>query len=131
MERELVMTGIGGQGVQLAATILAAGAMAEGRDVQLFGQLRRHDAGRQHRGHHCRGRRRGRGPAHDRRRPGPPIVMHPEHARHALARLRSDGVLLVNASVFDAEVDRPPAGSAHPGHGHGRRRRQHHRRPRW
>ena len=37
MERELVMTGIGGQGIQLAAQVLARAALSEGRQVQLFG----------------------------------------------------------------------------------------------
>ncbi len=37
MERELLLTGIGGQGVQLAAAVLAQAAVAEGREVQLFG----------------------------------------------------------------------------------------------
>ena len=37
MERELVMTGIGGQGIQLAAQVLATAALREDREVQLFG----------------------------------------------------------------------------------------------
>jgi Pyruvate/2-oxoacid:ferredoxin oxidoreductase gamma subunit len=37
MERELVLTGIGGQGVQLAAQVLARAAIAEGRSAQMFG----------------------------------------------------------------------------------------------
>jgi Pyruvate/2-oxoacid:ferredoxin oxidoreductase gamma subunit len=37
MEREILLTGIGGQGVQLAANVLAHAALDEGRDVQLFG----------------------------------------------------------------------------------------------
>ena len=37
MERELLLTGIGGQGVQLAARVVATAAIAEGRSVQLFG----------------------------------------------------------------------------------------------
>ncbi len=36
-ERELVLTGIGGQGVQLAAQVIARGATLEGRSVSLFG----------------------------------------------------------------------------------------------
>ena len=36
-EREVLLTGIGGQGVQLAAQVLARGAVLEGRDVLLFG----------------------------------------------------------------------------------------------
>jgi Pyruvate/2-oxoacid:ferredoxin oxidoreductase gamma subunit len=37
MEREVGLTGIGGQGVQLAAQVLARGAAHEGRNVSLFG----------------------------------------------------------------------------------------------
>lgn len=37
MERELLITGIGGQGVQLAAQVIARGATLEGRHVMLFG----------------------------------------------------------------------------------------------
>lgn len=36
-ERELVLSGIGGQGVQLAAQVIARGATIEGRHVLLFG----------------------------------------------------------------------------------------------
>lgn len=36
-ERELMITGIGGQGVQLAAQVIAHGATLEGRHVLLFG----------------------------------------------------------------------------------------------
>jgi Pyruvate/2-oxoacid:ferredoxin oxidoreductase gamma subunit len=36
-ERELMLTGIGGQGVQLAAQVIARGATIEGRNVLLFG----------------------------------------------------------------------------------------------
>src|SRR5687767_9152295 len=37
MEREVLFTGIGGQGIQLAAQVLARAALAEGREVMLFG----------------------------------------------------------------------------------------------
>ena len=37
MERELMLTGIGGQGVQLAALVIAQGATIDGRNVLLFG----------------------------------------------------------------------------------------------
>src|ERR1700757_1538109 len=37
MERELLLTGIGGQGGQLAGRVIATAAIAEGRSVQLFG----------------------------------------------------------------------------------------------
>jgi len=37
MEREVTFTGIGGQGVQLAAQVLARAATLEGRYAQSFG----------------------------------------------------------------------------------------------
>lgn len=37
MERAVVMTGLGGQGIQLAAKLLAEAAMREGREVMMFG----------------------------------------------------------------------------------------------
>jgi Pyruvate/2-oxoacid:ferredoxin oxidoreductase gamma subunit len=37
MQREVVFTGIGGQGVQFASQVLARGALAAGLEVQLFG----------------------------------------------------------------------------------------------
>jgi Pyruvate/2-oxoacid:ferredoxin oxidoreductase gamma subunit len=37
VEREIVLTGVGGQGVQLAAQVLARAAALEGRAVMLFG----------------------------------------------------------------------------------------------
>jgi Pyruvate/2-oxoacid:ferredoxin oxidoreductase gamma subunit len=37
MERAVVMTGLGGQGVQLIAKLLAEGGMREGRQVMMFG----------------------------------------------------------------------------------------------
>jgi Pyruvate/2-oxoacid:ferredoxin oxidoreductase gamma subunit len=37
VERELLLTGIGGQGIQLAAQVLARAAITEGRQVQMFG----------------------------------------------------------------------------------------------
>src|SRR5438034_6065909 len=37
VERELLITGIGGQGVQLAAQVIARGATLEGRNVSFLG----------------------------------------------------------------------------------------------
>ena len=37
MEREVLITGVGGQGVQLGAQVLARAAAIEGREVMLFG----------------------------------------------------------------------------------------------
>jgi Pyruvate/2-oxoacid:ferredoxin oxidoreductase gamma subunit len=37
VEREILLTGIGGQGIQLAAQVLARAAVASGLEVMLFG----------------------------------------------------------------------------------------------
>ena len=63
MERELLITGIGGQGVQLAAQVLARAATLEGRERHVPRPLRRHDARRQHRQHRRRRRRADRSAA--------------------------------------------------------------------
>jgi Pyruvate/2-oxoacid:ferredoxin oxidoreductase gamma subunit len=100
LERALLVTGIGGQGVQLAAQVLARAAIAQGLEVQLFGSY----------GGMMRG---GNTDATlvfaDRPIEAPPtvsaagsaIVMHPEHAEPVLRRIAPDGLLFVNATVFD------------------------------
>jgi 2-oxoglutarate ferredoxin oxidoreductase subunit gamma len=102
VERELIMTGIGGQGVQLAAAVVARAALLEGRDVQVFGSY-----GGMMRG----GATESTVVVADRPVEAPPTVgttwsallMHHEHAGTVLARLDPDGVALVNSDV----VDRP------------------------
>jgi Pyruvate/2-oxoacid:ferredoxin oxidoreductase gamma subunit len=98
VERELVMTGIGGQGIQLAAQVLARAAIAEGTQVQLFGSY----------GGMMRGGKTeatlvfADGPVES-----PPtvghawsgIVMHPEHASDVVPRVVEGGLLLVNSSI--------------------------------
>jgi Pyruvate/2-oxoacid:ferredoxin oxidoreductase gamma subunit len=98
MERELIMTGIGGQGIQLASAVLARAAVDEGREVQVFGSY----------GGMMRG-----GPTEstivvaDRLVEAPPtvgsawsvIVMHHEHADHALGCAGPDSLVLVNSTV--------------------------------
>jgi hypothetical protein len=37
MERSMLMTGIGGQGIQLAAQVVARAAVLDGREAQRFG----------------------------------------------------------------------------------------------
>jgi len=98
VERELLVTGIGGQGVQLMATVIAQAAVAEGRAVQLFGSY-----GGMMRG----GNTDATLVVADAPVQAPPtvssawsaIVMHPEHAAATLGRVRAGGVVLVNASV--------------------------------
>ena len=105
MEREILLTGIGGQGVQLAANVLAHAALAEGRDVQLFGSY----------GGMMRG---GNTDAElviaDDRIEAPPtvgsawaaIAMHPDYADPVLARVAADGLVLRNAELWDAPLGR-------------------------
>jgi Pyruvate/2-oxoacid:ferredoxin oxidoreductase gamma subunit len=98
VERELMMTGIGGQGIQLAAHLLARAALAEGREVQLFGSY-----GGMMRG----GETEATVIVADGPIESPPtisrtwsaIVMHHEHAGPTCRRLHPDGVLLVNSTV--------------------------------
>jgi 2-oxoacid:acceptor oxidoreductase gamma subunit (pyruvate/2-ketoisovalerate family) len=100
MERELLMSGIGGQGVQLAAEVLARAAITDGLDVQLFGSY-----GGMMRG----GNTEATLVLSDAPIEAPPtvasawsaIVMHPEYADALVWRVRPGGLLFVNTSVFD------------------------------
>jgi len=106
MEREILFTGIGGQGVQLAANVLAHAALAEGRDVQLFGSY----------GGMMRG---GNTDAElviaDERIEAPPtvgcawaaIALHPDYAAPVVARVVADGLVLRNAELWDGPLGRP------------------------
>jgi Pyruvate/2-oxoacid:ferredoxin oxidoreductase gamma subunit len=105
MERELVMSGIGGQGVQLASSALAAAAFAEGLEVQLFGSY-----GGMMRG----GATEAAVVFATGALEAPPtlssswsvILMHDEHAEHARSCLGPGGLLVVNTSIVHV-VDAP------------------------
>jgi len=103
LEREILMSGIGGQGVQLAAKTLAVAAMREGRRVLMFGTYG--------------GAMRGGDtdativlgedslftpPVIDEAWAG--LAMHPAGWPNLVAKLRPGGVVLVNTSVFPGEV---------------------------
>jgi Pyruvate/2-oxoacid:ferredoxin oxidoreductase gamma subunit len=106
VERELLITGIGGQGVQLAAQVIARAATLEGRDVMFFGVYG--------------GMMRGgptdstvvvaNGPIAT-----PPVVarawsaiaMHDEHWAPIEPRLRDGAIVLVNDSTFAREIAAP------------------------
>jgi 2-oxoglutarate ferredoxin oxidoreductase subunit gamma len=105
VEREILMTGIGGQGVQLAAQVLARAAVLEGRHVLLLGTYG--------------GSMRGGNTdttliVADAAISAPPIVahawaalvMHPQFWPPLAAKLRPDGVLLVNGSLVEDGLDR-------------------------
>jgi Pyruvate/2-oxoacid:ferredoxin oxidoreductase gamma subunit len=103
MERELLVTGIGGQGVQLAASVLAHAAVAEGRTVQVFGSY-----GGMMRG----GNTEATVVVADGPVESPPTVntawsamlMHHEFSEHALSCLGPRSVALINSTVFDTAV---------------------------
>jgi Pyruvate/2-oxoacid:ferredoxin oxidoreductase gamma subunit len=113
MERELLLTGIGGQGIQLASQVLARAAMAGGRHVQLFGSY----GGMMRGGNTDTTLVVGDGPIE-----APPtvtrawaaIVMHAAYAAGVAERVRPGGVLFVNAGlVDDAGLVADPSVSTH------------------
>jgi Pyruvate/2-oxoacid:ferredoxin oxidoreductase gamma subunit len=103
MEREVLMTGIGGQGVQLAARTLALAALHEGREAMFFGAY----------GGAMRG-----GPTEatvvvgDEPLQTPPTVdhawsalaMHHEFWPHTRDRIVAGGVAVLDTSVFRGEI---------------------------
>jgi len=105
-EREVLLTGIGGQGVQLAAQVIARAAVREGRDVMLFGVY----GGVMRGGNSDATVVVADGPVQ-----APPIVshawsavvLHPRYWEPLRARLVPDAVVLVNSSLFDERVDLP------------------------
>jgi Pyruvate/2-oxoacid:ferredoxin oxidoreductase gamma subunit len=104
-ERELLITGIGGQGIQLAAQVVARAALAEGREVQLFGSY----GGMMRGGNTEATLVVADGPVE-----APPtvgsawsaIVMHHDFSEPTLARLRPGSVVMLNTTVFDRPINR-------------------------
>lgn len=104
MEREILLSGIGGQGIQLAAKTLAVAAMREGRRVMMFGTY----------GGEMRGGDTDAvvvmGTAE--RLLTPPVIdfawagvaMHPMGWPAMAAKLRPGGIVLLNTSVFENPV---------------------------
>lgn len=106
MERELLITGIGGQGIQLASKIVAQAASDEGRNVLHFGVY----------GGMIRG-----GPSDctvvvaDGEMLAPPIVeeawallaMHPGSVPALLRKVRPGGVVLRNSTLASGALGRP------------------------
>ena len=106
MDRELLITGIGGQGVQLAGQVLARAATIEGRYVMLFGLY-----GGMMRG----GNTDSTVVVADAPILAPPVVsrtwsaiaMHDEYWEPLAPKLRPGGLVLVNDTTFSAAVDAP------------------------
>ena len=105
-EREVVLTGIGGQGIQLAAQVIARAAIAEGREVQLFGSY-----GGMMRG----GNTEATVVVGDEPVEAPPtvgstwsaVLMHHDYVEPTLARLRPGSIVLRNSTVYEGEVAVP------------------------
>jgi 2-oxoglutarate ferredoxin oxidoreductase subunit gamma len=105
-ERELLITGIGGQGVQLAAQVIAKAATLEGRDVMFFGIY----GGMMRGGNTDSTVVIADGPI-----TAPPVVarawsaiaMHDQFWEPLERRLRTDGFVLVNDSTFALEIAAP------------------------
>jgi len=103
-ERDVLMTGIGGQGVQLAAQLVARAAIAEGREVQLFGSY----GGMMRGGNTDTTLVVGDAPI-----AAPPttdrawaaIVMHHEFAANTLAHVRSGGLVFANTNLVTVPLE--------------------------
>jgi Pyruvate/2-oxoacid:ferredoxin oxidoreductase gamma subunit len=108
VEREILLTGIGGQGVQLAAQVIARAAIREGRHVMSLGTY----GGTMRGGNTDSTLILGESPIS-----APPIVAkswagigaHPRYWDGVRAKLRAGGVAVWNADLFGASAD---AGSA-------------------
>ena len=104
LEREILFTGVGGQGVQLAAQVLARAAMLEGRHVMLLGTY-----GGTMRG----GNTDATLVVADAPISSPPIVsrawallaMHHQFFAPLRGKLRPGSLLVANSTVFDAPLD--------------------------
>jgi 2-oxoacid:acceptor oxidoreductase gamma subunit (pyruvate/2-ketoisovalerate family) len=105
MEREVMLTGIGGQGVQLAAQVIARAATAEGRNVSYFGMY-----GGEMRG----GNTESTVVVADGRIDAPPIlaktwsavVLHHEFWASTRSKLRPGSLVVVNSTLFEGDLDR-------------------------
>jgi Pyruvate/2-oxoacid:ferredoxin oxidoreductase gamma subunit len=109
-EREVLLTGIGGQGVQLAAQVLARGAVLDGRHVLLFGVY----------GGAMRGMNTdGTVVVGDEPVQSPPllsrawsaIAMHDRYWGPVAPKIRDRGVVVVNDTTFGSDLDDLPARS--------------------
>jgi len=104
MEREVVLTGMGGQGVQLAAQVIAQGATNEGRNVQLFGVY----GGMMRGGNTDASVVVGDGPIQ-----APPVLshtwsaigMHDKFWAQIGPKVRDGGLVMVNDATFKTPID--------------------------
>ena len=108
MEREVLLTGIGGQGVQLAASTLGTAAAGAGLEVLLFGTY----GGAMRGGSTASTVVIGQEPLTtppDVDRAWAAVVMHHDHYPEVGERLRPGGLVVVDSSVFRGESTRTAA----------------------
>jgi 2-oxoglutarate ferredoxin oxidoreductase subunit gamma len=106
MEREIMLTGIGGQGIQVAAKILAQAANREGREVMMFGIFMGMIRG---------GSSESTVVVSTEPIVAPPIVpkvwgvlaVHPEGLAALRPKVRPGGVVVTNASIAGRPVEWP------------------------
>jgi 2-oxoglutarate ferredoxin oxidoreductase subunit gamma len=105
VERELIMTGIGGQGVQVGTRILAQAAAARGLKVMMFGVFHGSVRG---------GKTESTLVVSENEIEAPPIIaetwsavaLHEKHFGDVEPRLRRGGLCLINTSLFTRPVGR-------------------------
>jgi len=108
LEREILWTGIGGQGVQLAAKILALAATREGREVMSLGTY----GGTMRGGNTDATIVIGNGPI-----VSPPMVskawsaliVHPRYFEPIRPKLRAGGLILVDGDLLEEPLPETPA----------------------
>ena len=104
-ERAVLLTGIGGQGIQLAARTLAVAAVSEGLEAMVFGEYGGMMRGGNSDGTVVVGTGRLVTPPTVSRAWGA-IVMHHEYWPEARPKIIPGGVVVVDRSVFQGDVDR-------------------------
>ena len=104
-ERAVLLTGIGGQGVQLAARTLAFAAIAEGLDAMMFGEYSGSMRGGNTDGSVIIGTERLLMPPTV-SRAWVAIAMHHEFWPATEPRVESGGIVLVDRNVFRGEIGR-------------------------
>jgi 2-oxoglutarate ferredoxin oxidoreductase subunit gamma len=105
-ERAVLLTGIGGQGVQLAARTLAVAAIADGLEAMVFGEYGGMMRGGNTDATVVMGTRRLLTPPTVSRAWGS-LAMHHEYWGDVAGRLVPGGVVILDSSVFKENVGRP------------------------
>ena len=104
-ERAMLLTGIGGQGIQLAARTLAVAAVSDGLQAMVFGEYGGMMRGGNSDSTVVLGTERLLTPPTVSRAWGA-VALHQEYWPEVVTRLQAGGVVVIDRSVFRAEVGR-------------------------